>query len=217
MLATKSKPLEEILAGLKNDKKVFIIGCGECATSCHTGGEADVKRMKEELEKAGKVITGTAVPNAPCVASQVKLLDLKSKDAISAADSILVMACGSGTQSVQAFSRFGKRVHSANDSIFSAVLDKTGIACFEWCSSCGECILEETGGICPITRCPKGMMNGPCGGMNKGKCEVDKERDCAWVLIYNNMKELKQLEEFKAVKLPKDWSKAVKPRQHTIA
>jgi hypothetical protein len=84
---------------------------------------------------------------------------------------------------------------------------------FERCSACGECVLDITGGICPITLCPKGLLNGPCGGMDKGKCEVDKEKDCAWVLIYKELEKRKKLAELKKIQPPKDFKKATKPHK----
>ena len=78
---------------------------------------------------------------------------------------------------------------------------------------CGECVLDITGGICPITLCPKGLLNGPCGGMNKGKCEVDNEKDCAWVLIYKELEKRKRLSSLKKIQAPKDFKKATKPHK----
>jgi len=84
---------------------------------------------------------------------------------------------------------------------------------YEKCSLCGECVLSVTGGICPITLCAKGLLNGPCGGMNKGKCEVDKDRDCAWVLIYKELEKNKKLEALKEIRSPKDFKKSGKPHK----
>jgi len=85
------------------------------------------------------------------------------------------------------------------DTLFGSVLDATGLGFFEKCAMCGECVLNVTAGICPIARCAKGLLNGPCGGSNKGKCEVDKNKDCAWILIYNRLKELKMLDNLKRI------------------
>lgn len=216
MIITKQKQIKDILESLKKEKKVFIIGCGECATTCKTGGEAEVLAMKQLLEKEGKVVTGWDIPNAPCVAAQIKMTMAKKKKAIEEADGYLVMACGLGVQSVQENERKRKRAHTANDTICAALLDKTGVNFFEYCSACGNCVLELTGGICPITRCPKGLLNGPCGGVNKGKCEVDPERDCTWVLIYKNLKDRNELELLSAIKPPKDFSVSTKPHQISI-
>jgi hypothetical protein len=86
----------------------------------------------------------------------------------------------------------------------------------ERCSACGECIIEATGLICPVTRCPKSLLNGPCGGQDKGKCEVDKDKDCAWILIYNELKKQGKLGLLKQKRLPRDHSKSLKPRNLTL-
>ena len=215
MIATKQKDRTEILKYLENAEKVFIVGCGECATACKTGGEKEVKEMKAFLEAKGKVITGFVIPDAPCISSQTRTALGKNKDIIRESDTILVMACGLGAQCLKENLREYKSVHITNDTLFIGEIDREGNF-LERCSACGECILELTGGICPVTRCPKGLMNGPCGGMDKGKCEVDKNLDCAWALIYNNLKEKGKQSLLKQYIPPKDYSKMQKPRKRII-
>ena len=210
MIITKQKDLKEILKYLKGENKVFIVGCGECSTTCKTGGEKELKEIKEFLEKEGKVVTGYSIPKAPCVASQVKLEFAKNKKAIEESDAVLVLACGLGIQSVKQNLRIERPVHVGCDTFFMGGMDSSG-AFMEWCSACGNCVLELTGMICPITRCPKGLLNGPCGGQNKGKCEVDKDKDCAWVLIYNELKKQNKLQFLKEIKPPKNYSVSTKP------
>lgn len=215
MIITKKKEFKDILKRLANENKIFIVGCGECSATCRTGGEKDVVKAKELLEKEGKTVTGWVVPESPCVSSQVKIAMVKNKKAIREADSILVLACGLGIQSVRENDREKKIVHTGCDTLFMGAIDKDG-KFTEMCSACGDCILEETGGICSVTRCPKGLLDGPCGGTDKGKCEVDKDRDCVWTLIYNALKEKKRLHLLKDIHLPKDYSKMSKPRQLTL-
>ena len=212
MIITKQKDFKEILKHLKGQDKVFLIGCGECSTTCKTGGEAEVNVIKEAIEKAGKTVTGYCVPSAPCVAAQVKLALAKNKKTIDASDAILVLACGLGIQSVKDNLRGDKPIHIACDTLFMGAVDAGG-SFLEKCSACGDCMLEMTGMICPVTRCPKSLLNGPCGGQNKGKCEVDKDKDCAWILIYNELKKHGKLGLLKEIKPPKDHSKLSKPRQ----
>ena len=216
MIITKQKEIKEILKYLEGENKVFIIGCGECSTTCATGGEEEVKKMKAALEKEGKVVTGYAVPTAPCIAAKVKMELVKNRKAIEEADSLLVLACGLGIQSVKENLRVEKDVHVGCDTLFMGAIDKDNTF-LERCSACGECVLEMTGGICPITRCAKSLLNGPCGGQNKGKCEVDKDKDCAWVLIYNELKKKNKLHLLKEKRPPKDYSKMTKPRQLKLA
>ena len=214
MVISKQKELKEILKNIGSEKKIFIVGCGECATTCESGGEKEVLQMKDILEKEGKTVTGWVVPEAPCVASQVKIAMAKNKKAIREADSILILACGLGVQSVIENDREKKIVHTGCDTLFMGEVNKDGVL-LERCSACGECILEQTGGICAVTRCPKGLLDGPCGGTDKGKCEVDKDRDCVWTLIYKALSEQKRLYLMKSLHLPKDYSKMSKPRQLT--
>ncbi|MBI4335577.1 MAG: methylenetetrahydrofolate reductase C-terminal domain-containing protein [Candidatus Omnitrophica bacterium] len=216
MIITKHKPLEEIFRYIRAGEKVFLVGCGECSTTCKTGGEPEVKWMKGELEKAGRAVTGWTVPKAPCVAAQIKGEFARHLKEVKEADSILVLACGLGAHSIRENDRFAKIVHIACDTLFMGEMDKDGVF-KERCSACGECVLELTGGICPVTLCAKGLLNGPCGGVNKGKCEVDKERDCAWVLIYNELKKQGKLEYMSEIHPAKDHSKMNKPRQLKIA
>ena len=215
MIITKQKEIKEILKYLGDEKKIFLIGCGECSTTCKTGGEEDIKRVKALLEKEGKVVTGYCIPNAPCVAAQVKLELAKNRKVIEASDAILVLACGLGIQSVAENLRIDKKIHVGCDTLFMGAIDGKG-AFQERCSACGECILDLTGIICPVTRCAKGLLNGPCGGQDKGKCEVDKTRDCAWILIYNELKKQGKLNLLKEKRPPKDYSKSSKPRQLSL-
>jgi len=212
MIISKQKQFKDVLKYLGEEKKVFIVGCGECSTTCQAGGEPEVLKMKEGLEKEGKTVTGWVIPKAPCVASQISISLAKNKKALAEADSILVLACGLGIQSVKENDKSGKRVHPGCDTLFMGEINKEGTF-LERCSACGECILDTTGGICPITRCPKGMINGPCGGTDKGKCEVDKDRDCVWTLIYNELKKTGNLNLMKQIQPPKDYSKTVNPRK----
>ncbi len=215
MIITKQKELKEILKFLEGEKKIFLIGCGECSTTCKSGGEDDIKKIKTLLEKEGKIVTGYCVPEAPCVAAKVKLELAKNRKTIESSDAILVLACGLGIQSIAENMRVDKKIHVGCDTLFMGAIDASGTF-LEKCSACGDCILDLTGLICPITRCPKSLLNGPCGGQDKGKCEVDKDKDCAWILIYNELKEQNKLHLLKEIRPPKDHSKSIKPRQLTL-
>jgi len=212
MIITEQKPWKDLLESLKGSTKVFLVGCGECATTCKTGGEEELLKMKAELQAQGKTVLGLCIPGAPCVASQIKTELAKNIKLLRAAETILVLACGLGVQSVKDNDRLGLVVLPGCNTLFGAVMDAQGNF-FEKCSLCGECVLDITAGICPITLCPKGLLNGPCGGMDKGKCEVDKEKDCAWVLIYKELEKRKKLDELKKIQKPKDFKKATKPHK----
>jgi len=197
MIISEQKPFEEIHEYLEGEEKVFIVGCGDCATVCQTGGEEQVKEMKEKLEGEGKIVTGWIVLNPACHLLEVKRGFREKKEEVNSADSLLVMACGNGVQAVTEAS--GKVAHSALNTLFLGSIQRFGL--------CGECILERTGGICPVTRCTKGLLNGPCGGAKDGKCEVDPEKDCAWELIFKRLKEIGQLERLREFQPPKARSK----------
>jgi len=215
MIITEQKTFEKIINSLKGYTKIFLVGCGECATTCKTGGEEELLGMRQELEKAGKVVMGSSIPGAPCVAAQIKTELAKNMQALRQSEAILVLACGLGVQSVKDNDRLGLAVLPACDTLFGAVLDARGNF-YEKCSLCGECVLDITGGICPITLCSKGLLNGPCGGTDKGKCEVDKEKDCAWVLIYKELEKRKRIGELKKIQPPKDFKKALKPHSRVV-
>lgn len=212
MIVTQRKPLEEILNILKDQNKVFLIGCGECSTTCHTGGEKEVLEMKQFLEAQGKKVTGWVIPNAPCIAAQTKTAFAQNMPALKDTQAMLVMSCGLGVQSVKENDRLKLEVFPALNSMFGTLMDSKG-SFYEVCSNCGECVLDKTGCICPITRCSKGLLNGPCGGVIKGKCEVDRDRDCAWVLIYKELERKGQLDKMRALSAPKDYSKTTKPHK----
>jgi hypothetical protein len=146
------------------------------------------------------------------VAAQTKLELAKNRKLIEASDAVLVLACGLGAQTVKENLRIAKDVHIGCDTLFMGATDSHG-AFLEKCSACGDCVLESTAMICPVTCCPKSLLNGPCGGQNNGKCEVDKDKDCAWILIYNELKKSGRLGLLKEIKPPKDHSKLAKPRQ----
>jgi len=216
MVITEQKPIAEIIDSLKGYNKIFLIGCGECATTCKTGGKDELVKMQQELEKAGKTIVGTCIPDAPCVAAQIKTELAKNMQALRKAEAVLVLACGLGVQSFKDNDRVGLEVLPACNTLFGAVMDAAGNF-YEKCSLCGECVLAVTAGICPITLCPKGLLNGPCGGVDKGKCEVDKDKDCAWVLIYKELEKRKKLEDLKKIQKAKDFKKATKPHKLIMA
>lgn len=215
MIITKQKPIEEILEALGEEKKIFLVGCGECSTTCKTGGEGEVKALIERLAKEGKEVSGWVVPAAPCVCAQVKTDFAKNRKSVKEAGAILALTCGLGVQSIAENGRFPGPVYAGCDTLFAGGVKPDG-SFFEYCSLCAECVLNKTAAICPVTRCSKGMLNGPCGGTDKGKCEVDTERDCAWTLIYNRFKELGQLDKLCQIVPPKDFSKATKPHSLSI-
>lgn len=209
MIVTRQKPFDVILEELDGEKNIFLVGCAQCATVCETGGEDQVKDMTRKLEAHGKEITGCVVLDPGCQLIEAKKALHKNKEALDKAESILALSCGDGVQA--AFSVFKKKVHPGLDTLFLGEVERGG-RFRETCSLCGDCVLETTGGLCPVTLCPKGLLNGPCGGAYEGHCEVDADLECVWQKIYENLKKYGDLDKLRKINPPKDYTKAQKPR-----
>ncbi len=211
MIVTKKRDFQDLIENIKDYKSFFLLGCSGCATLCSTGGQGQLDEMEGLLKANGKDVTGKFVAKTGCQVLGTKVELKPFKDFINRADCILVMSCGAGTQTAVELYE-DKPVYSTNDSMF--VGNMTRFQMFdERCSLCGKCLLDKTGGICPITACPKGILNGPCGGCRDGRCEVRPDIKCAWVRIYERMKRLDRLQEFRDMTIDaKDWSAGIKPR-----
>jgi len=209
---TRAKPIETVIRALEGYERVFIAGCGTCATMCHTGGVNEVAQMRAALEEAGKLVTGTLVIPTACDAVTYECLE-QNKQALEDAQVVLVMSCAFGVQTVAGYA--GRPVQPALDTLFFGLEDQPGHFS-EVCMQCGECVLAYTGGICPITACHKGLLNGPCGGTNDGKCEIDNTIDCAWTLIYNRLKEIGRLDLMEQFYEPKNYQAMPKPGKVVI-
>ena len=205
---TKQKSLEEIEQQLEGLGRVYIIGCGTCTTMTKTGGIEEVLDMKDRLQDMGKIVTGwTVIPIACDEMTEVSLRE--NNEAIQNANCILVMTCGLGVQRVALY--IDKPVIPALDTLFIGLEDSPGNF-HEVCAQCGQCVLGWTAGICPITACHKHLLNGPCGGTNNGKCEVDTEKDCAWTLIYERLKEQGRLDLMRKYQPIKNSQVVPRPR-----
>ena len=204
---TKQKTLAEIEKMLEKNSKVFLVGCGTCATMCRTGGKDEVLGMAGKLAVLGKTVTGSVVLPTVCDALDQQAVAEDTK-AIEEADCILVMACAYGVQTLALYT--DKPVYPALDTLFMGQEMSPGIFS-EVCVQCGECVLAWTGGICPLAGCPKGLLNGPCGGSKNGKCEVSAVKDCAWELIYDRLRKQGRLENLKKRRPPRDFGASVKP------
>jgi ferredoxin len=204
---TQKKPEEEIERLLEGLNRIFIIGCGTCVTLTRTGGEPEVRAMKAELSEKGKMVTGqTVVPVACDYLTREFLSDFGEQ--INQADALLIMTCAFGVQTIAR--QLNKMVVPALDTLF--IGKETAVGLFdEICTQCGTCIIGETGGICPVTNCHKGLVNGPCGGTNHGKCEIDVAKDCVWTLIYNRLQELGRLDSMRRYQKPRNHQGEPKP------
>jgi hypothetical protein len=205
---TRQKPFDEIKEQLANLDRLFIIGCGTCTTMTHTGGMDEVLEMRDRLQELGKRVSGWMV--IPTACDEMTEVALKENSrAIDDANCILAMPCALGVQRISSY--INKPVIPALDTLFIG-LEETPGNFHEVCSQCGQCIIGETAGICPITACHKGLVNGPCGGTNNGKCEVDPEKDCAWTLIYERLKAQGRLDLMKKYHPPHNFQVVPRPR-----
>lgn len=207
-MITTQKAKEEILSRLSCYPKIVIVGCGGCAATCQTGGSEQVKEWEEKI--LGGRILASIICEEPCDERLVRRDLRRVKRELEEADAILVLACGLGVQTLVDVT--GKVCLPGLDSQFYGKAERLG-RFFERCQACGDCLLGETGGICFLARCPKGLRNGPCEGMTDGKCEVREEQDCVWKMIYDRLEALGQLERLSKIKDPEDWSKHLPPRE----
>ena len=205
---TRQKSTEEIQKALTGLDRVFVVGCGTCTTMTKTGGIDQVVEMKGRLQEMGKRVTGWTV--IPTACDDMTETAMKENEAfIRGADCILSLSCALGVHRMNLY--LNKPIIPAQDTLFIAVEETPGFF-REACAQCGQCLLGETAGVCPITACHKGLVNGPCGGTNNGHCEVDKERDCAWTLIYNRLKAQNRLDLMRQYYPPRNHHVALRPR-----
>jgi len=213
--ATIQKPIEEIIGCIRPGEKVFVVGCGNCAMKCHSGGLPETAAMAERLKKRGVEVVGHNVPGpggrSLCKLSNTrKVLMEDCNEAVSRADSFLVLGCGQGVHTV-IDATGGGMVHPGCDTIFGGeTVSDSDIE--EYCSLCGECVIEFTGGLCPMTLCAKSLLNGPCGGAQNGMCEVDRTRPCGWISIYERLKQLDRLDLLDPYQKPKNHARWSRPR-----
>lgn len=208
MIVTTQKPLEEIMKTLEPYTNVMIVGCGTCATLVQTGGEREVQEMADKLR--GKWFVDTIVVEAPCDERVARKDWRKIKNRRKDIDALLCLTCGAGVQTLAEVAEIpclpGLNTH------FLGKVERIGLY-YERCRACGDCHLSETAGICPVTRCAKGLMNGPCGGMIDGKCEVGGYvRDCAWFLIWKRLKKFGRMDLFRKIRGPAQHGLKAYPR-----
>ncbi len=214
MIVAERKPLDAILGMMAPYRRVLVVGCGTCTSVCLAGGAREVSvlsslvKMSRQSQGTELEIVETTV-HRQCDREFLEPL----ADQVEEAEAVFSMGCGCGVQLLaETFPQ--RRTFPLLDTKFMGVTVAPG-SWAERCRGCGECVLDRTGGICPITRCSKGLLNGPCGGYRNGKCEVDPTVDCGWLLIFERMKELDRLDSLREILGPKDWSYAAvgKPRR----
>jgi ferredoxin len=205
MIVAERKTLAEIREMIRGYQKIMVVGCGTCVTVCFAGGEREVAALSSALEMTTRYEPYTLdiveiTIERQCEPEFVEQL----REPIRGVEAVLSMGCGIGVQTIaETFPT--TPVYPALNTRFMGRTEEQGVWS-ERCAGCGNCILHLTGGICPIARCAKSLLNGPCGGSRNGKCEINPELDCAWQLIYDRMKALGRVDELEQILPVKDWS-----------
>lgn len=207
MITAQRKPMDEITSYIEPYHRILLVGCNECVTVCAAGGRKEVAMLSSALQlacmKQGKKLSVDEMTlERQCDPEYVESL----APHIEGVEAIVSMACGCGVQEVAR--RYPKaRVFPALNTQFMGASERAGVWA-ERCQGCGDCLLGITGGICPIARCSKRLLNGPCGGSTNGKCEISSDVDCAWQLIWDRMKALGIEDQYEKVISAKDWRSA---------
>ena len=204
MIVTTQKPLDEVLDFISPYSDILVVGCDGCTQPPR--GLREAKTLSQLLELAGKLNNKEFTFKTATVGKQCDDYMAASvlRPQIGNAEAVLSLACGLGVQTLAAIFP-DIPVFPAQNTHFMGAEDRDEGILEMRCAGCGDCLLAVTGGICPVARCTKGLLNGPCGGAKDDKCELSPERDCAWVLIYNNMKRQGKLDLLKAYRPPRDY------------
>ena len=205
MIVGERKPIKEILEMIEGYERILIVGCGTCVAVCFAGGEKQVKILASALKisrniQGKKIVIEEMTVERQCEKEFVDEL----KNLIPSSDIIISLACGIGAQTLTELFPEKITLPGLNTTFIGAPVVH-GIW-EERCRSCGDCSLDLSGGICPVSRCSKSLLNGPCGGSKNGKCEVNSEIDCAWQLIYNRLKKIGKINLMTEIIPPKKRS-----------
>jgi len=205
MIVADKKPMEEIIEDIKDHDNVLILGCNECVTVCEAGGKKEVGILASALRmyflnQGKKMKIDEETLERQCDHEYLEEI----RNIIDQYDAVVSIACGVGVQ-FMAEKYHSTPVYPGVNTCFMGATEERGLWT-ERCQGCGQCILSRTGGICPVSRCAKRVMNGPCGGSSKGMCEINKELVCAWQLIIERLKALDRFDEYEELSPIKDWS-----------
>ena len=215
MIVAQRKSIPELLSIVEKHSKVLVLGCGTCVTVCLAGGQSEVSIIASALRMAAKLKDVALTVEELTIERQCDnvFLEQAAEEAMKA-DAILSLGCGAGVQALA--ERFAdKPVYAGLDTAFIGILEERGIWT-EKCAACGACVLHLYGGICPVTRCAKHMMNGPCSGSREDRCEVNPNIPCAWQLIFKRLKDIGQLDRLKEIRPPKNWRPSLSGGCRTI-
>ncbi len=207
MIIANRKPFEEIKTMVAPFNRILILGCGTCVTVDFSGGEKQVGILAAELRMA-RQLEGKPLETVEYTVQRQcewEFID-PIGEMVRGVDAVLSMACGVGVQAMA--ERYpDKIILPALNTVMMGMPTEAGVF-VERCAGCGDCVLAFTGAICPIARCSKNLLNGPCGGSQNGKCEVNPDIDCAWQLIYEKLRAMGRLDALMEIRGPKDWRPA---------
>lgn len=215
MIVAQRKSIPELFDIINGHKNVLVLGCGTCVTVCLAGGEREVSIISSALRIASKKKDMQIKINELTIERQCDNVFIESAaEEIKKSDAVLSLGCGAGVQAIA--ERYpDKPVYAGLDTAFLGILESRGVWT-EKCAQCGQCVLADFGGICPVTRCAKRLLNGPCGGSREDRCEINQNTPCAWQLIYKRLNDIGQLEKIADTFEAKDWSKSVDGGVRTI-
>ena len=203
MIISKSIDIKTIIKKI-NKEPVFILGCSECATICKTGGLNEINELKKKLEINGINVIGSVILEPACHRLNNKRILKKYSKQLNEAYNLIVLSCGNGAQTIS--EQFeDKNIICGTNTIFLGQIKHL----YEFdkkCNLCGNCIINNFYGLCLITRCPKNMLNGPCGGSINGKCEINSDMDCIWYIIVKKFDNKNKIDKLKKIIEPFDWS-----------
>lgn len=205
MIVAERKPMSDIIKMLDDCAKISVVGCGTCVTVCSAGGEKEVSlvasllRMSPQREHIDGEIVDLLVERQ-CEFEMLEEVSSQVQDS----DAVLSMGCGAGVQTMAAHFE-GTPIFPGLNTKFIGIPEQQGVWT-EQCLACGDCMLDLTGGICPMARCAKNILNGPCGGSQDGFCEVEEDTECGWQLIYDRLHSLGRLQILENIEPPRDWS-----------
>lgn len=208
MIVAQRKPLDELIAKLQNHARVMVAGCATCVAECHAGGQKETEILASQLRLAFREKRMPVEVLECCIERQCEPEMIETQAAkLADCEAILSLACGVGVQELA--QRFpDKAVYPGLNTTFMGT-HASGQVWEERCAGCGNCVLDLTAGICPVSRCSKSMLNGPCGGTTReGKCEIAGETPCAWAEIAKRLRERGQLNQMRTIIPAKDWSTA---------
>lgn len=204
MIIAEQKSLKELKTLVADAQKVLVVGCGTCVTVCFAGGAREAAivssslRMASQLDGNKKSITDFTVQRQ----CEWEYLD-QIAEQVQEAEVVLSLGCGIGVQAIAEHFPQSWVVPGLNTAFLGIPLEQ-GVWS-ERCAACGDCVLGLTGGICPIARCSKSLLNGPCGGSENGHCEISPDVDCAWQLIYDRLTSQGKLHLLMELQPPKNW------------